>query len=372
MLRFIDGFDHYDTNHLVQKWGQVSLGQGSIVPAGGRHNGGCFRLDGLNSADAITKTIDFQPVWTVGLALYYEGSGFGLGNQLNIGGSAVCSFAQWVFNTFTQVALCLDNNGFLYALTQTLTGQTFGNGAWSAPAGFKSSSPLTAQAWHYVEWQTVFSRTVGQMIVRLNGAPVISTAANLNTSVNINGSSPGADTLRIGGRMIGTFPGDTGARIDDLYTVDGQAGQNTGFLGDVTVRSMLPSADGATNQWTPTGASNNYQCVNNNPPDDDTTYVSSATAGQQELYTPNATGLPATGSVLGVQHNVWARKDDAGSRIIEPLVHTGSTTAAGSQSVLNTSYQDYTSVMETNPANGGALFTLSELSTDQFGVQEVA
>ena len=86
----------------------------------------------------------------------------------------------------------------------------------------------------------------------------------------------------------------------------------------------------------------------------------------------NTTGLPGTGSVLGVQANVFARKDDAGTRTIAPLVHTGANTAAGAGQNIGGSYADYLQMWETNPANGNAAWSLSEFATDQFGVEEVA
>jgi len=158
--------------------------------------------------------------------------------------------------------------------------------------------------------------------------------------------------------------------IDDLYIVDNDSSGVVGPLGDVFVQPLFAAGAGADTQWAVTGAASNWQAVSQTVPDDDASYVASTTIGQTDLYTfQPPTG---TGTVVGIQFNHWSRKDDAGNRVIAGVVMTGGNTGDGPQVSMGSSYQDATSILEKNPANGNNPFTSAEIATDQFGVTVIS
>src|SRR5579884_4067947 len=353
-LRFVDSFDHYDNAHLNEKWTSSNLGSGSgLLAAAARISGTGKQGCRLGQGNWIQKSITQRSGWTVGFAVRF-------GDLYDAG--ALTSFHDdpplltFVDGNTGQVALTWNSGGYLgvWVFTSAYDVWTYGSydGVQANRVGI-ASQPIRPGVWNYVEIQVVFSTTVGQVTLRVNGVTVLDTAANLNTAISGNAWADGMALLR--SYPFAATSSNTNIDIDDFYVADGSGTVNTGFLGDVRVEALLPADVGATTQFAVTGAATNYAAVNNNPPDDDTSYVSSGTAGQQDLYKFSA---PSTlgGAVLGIQFNHFARKDDAGTRTIEGLVHTGSTTAAGPQSNPGTSYQDLTSILETNPANGGAAF----------------
>jgi len=361
-LRFVDGFDHYDKAHFDQKWTQHYFsGAGAVngIQAGGR-SGNCVQFSHNVGAgtDWIGKSLDSQTTWTVGFA--FKTGNFSINGQ-------VAPINIFLDGSLGQIMFGFDVSGFLCAYT--IDGSTvFNNGTYPTyHLMAKSSQALVANTWAYLECQTTFSATAGQMTARINGVTAINTAANLNTAPSGNASANAIYLMR-STNNITVYDADT--QIDDLYACDGTGNANNGFLGDVRIAPQYPSGPGSSSQFSVVGSSANWSALNDNPPNDDTSYVASGTAGQQDLYT--FTAPPAlAGTVFGLQINLFARKDDAGVRTIAPLVRTGSTTAAGGQVNPGTSYQDLTTILETNPANGNAAFTYAELSTDQFGVQEV-
>lgn len=376
-LRFADSFDHYDKAHFTEKWTSSSFGSNTTISAGlGRNGTSCLNITG---GDSAAKALDIQAKLTVGLAVNVT--------TLQVSGSGNQFGAVWfTVNGMYQCLFSIDIDGFVHALTvDGSPPPAWGRSANATDRG-RSTQAVRAGSYNYLEFQVIFSATAGQMIARLNGVTVLQTAQNINTDPNAAG---GADTARVdfGAPAFGfaifvdTPPGglvinNSGqVYVDDLYITDGQGSVNNDFLGDVKVSALLPNGAGTATQFAVTGAATNWQAVNESPPNDDTSYVSSGTAGQQDLYAyPALTG--ASGNIAGVQVNLWARKDDAGTRTIEPLVtNSGRTsTAAGGQVSIGSTYQDWPVIMETNPANGNVAFTFSEIGggNDEFGVQEVA
>ena len=108
-----------------------------------------------------------------------------------------------------------------------------------------------------------------------------------------------------------TGSGSWDQTIDDLYLVDltGPYPFND-RLGNVKVEQLLPSAAGATTQWTPsTGA--NWAAVDEQPPSS-TDYVGSTTSGQRDLYATTDL-VSTTGTVLAVRPAWFIAKSDAGA-----------------------------------------------------------
>lgn len=221
------------------------------------------------------------------------------------------------------------------------------------------TTPLLTNTWYYIEIKAFQSGASGTVEVKLNGvSEIASTTANIG-STNL-------DSVGI----IGVSGNTTD--FDDIYVVDttGAAPRNT-FLGDVRVVTVMPNADGAHAQWTPSSGANHFDRVNELTgtfPDGDTTYVSDSTPGHYDTFVVDDVDAGAT--VLAVQTNLYARKDDAATRQIAPVVRQSSTDHDGTTVTLGSTYQFQTQVW--NQDGAGSDWTASSVNAAEFGVKEVA
>ena len=192
------------------------------------------------------------------------------------------------------------------------------------------------------------------------------TATGVNTQATGNAS---ANQLVLFGGGLGVGESIVNY-FDDLYLCDGLGSVNNTFLGDIRVQALLPTSDGAATDWTPSAGSDHYALVNEVPSDGDASYVASATPGDIDEYgvTPIAV---ASGTVFGVQVGLYARKDDAGSRNIAPVVRESGTDHVGSDIALGASYAYYFQVYDEDPATSAA-WTIAGINGDQFGVKVTA
>ena len=331
-LRFTDSFDHYATANLLQKWTSITTGSdGSVsIGAGGRFGSGMFLGAGFPYVGWATKILDAQATWYVGAAF----SPFG---RIILYDGATA-----------QLTLALDGTGRLAVYQGTTSGTLLGTG-----------TTILSPGWHYVELGATINNTTGTCEVRLDGVTEWSGSA-LDTQASANAS---ADRV--------TLWGQNGVAVDDLYICDGagSAPRNT-FLGDVRVQALMPSADGDLSQFVPSSGSTHYNLVDEVPPDDDTSYVSSATAGNVDLYQLGDVAA-VSGSILGLQVLPYARKDDAGTRTLAPVVKTGGVEYDGSAVALGMSYTYLPEIWEQNPATS-ADWTIADVNALQAGVKVVA
>ncbi|MES4793250.1 MAG: hypothetical protein C4321_09995, partial [Chloroflexota bacterium] len=250
-------------------------------------------------------------------------------------------------NGTTQVDLWLSSSNRLYV---TRNGTLLGS---------VSNFSVPLNSWVYLELKAKIDPTTGYIIVRANGVEVIN-LTNQNTRATANSF---ANQLLL---QLSTGYG-TDIWYDDVYVCDDSGTVNNNFLGDVRIRTVYPNAAGSATQWTPIGASANYQAVSEAQANDDTDYVASATAGQVDLY--QFAALPA-GQVFAVQSILTARKDDAGSRTIREKVRQGTTTYDGPTVPLGDSYQQFRNIRNTAP--DGSTWSESIFNALEWGVELVS
>jgi hypothetical protein len=130
----------------------------------------------------------------------------------------------------------------------------------------------------------------------------------------------------------------------------------------------MPNGAGAHSAWTPNGATPNYACVDETTADGDTTYVSDSTPGDIDTYA--FADVDASATVYGVQTNLYARKDDAGTRQIAPVVRQSGTDYVGTTVTLGSSYSFYSQIYNQDPT--AADWTAAHVNADEFGVKEIA
>jgi len=341
-LVFLDSFDHYDTNHILYKW---TTGGGVIGTFAGRNG------QGLETT-GIAKTVPPQSNFTVGWAIKIN-IGEGLGGvlwqlqALGAGGSLI---------VLAQLTIGGDGTFILWA----------GNNAIGNPKTFV----YTNSTWMYVE-----------VFCQLGGATPITVNMDLHVNGNDLGSFGGATNVTLAGLLLQNQPmGDYhffggGVDIGSTYIDDLYIGTGGGYFGDVRIGCIYPRADVSLSNFAPSSGSQGWPMLNEHPspsysgpsPDDDSTYIFDDLVSDEYTALFNMiTNL--TDETQAVQLDIYARKDDEGSRAITPVIGT----LAGLSDVyfwLGDNYCYHTFPYTTDP-NGGA-WSPELINTTPFGLEIV-
>jgi hypothetical protein len=329
---FCDSFDHYDQSNFysVKKWGSFVNNPPLLSTTGGRRGGRAMRL-----ADYRAVLHDFganKATLVIGFALRVD---TGISTRI----------VQWLDVGSTQCFLTVDPAGWLgvYRGDGTLLGAT-------------AAGLVVPGVYAYVEFKVTFHDTAGAAEVRMNGVSRLS-LSGVDTTQSANNY---ANVVVFGANQ------PAGGDLCDLYICDTAGSVNNDFLGDVKVLALLPTGAGTNAAWTPSAGSN-WDCANEVPPNDDTDYVSTATAGAKDSYV--IADLPAgAGNPKFLQYAIHARKDDAGSRVVAPLVRVGGTDyTVGAGASIGDTYSYYVTVQEQNP-NTSAQWTATGLNAAEAGV----
>ena len=211
---------------------------------------------------------------------------------------------------------------------------------------------LQTDRWYYIECKFNLV-AAGDIEIKLDGNSVYTGTHNLSGN-----AGAGWNQLILGSREH---------TYDDIYICSTSGPFNNDFLGPLQVRVLLPNADGNSNDFTSSGAGDNYTFVDELVSDDDTTYVESATSGDVELYLHEAS-MPV-GNIIGVVQTVSMRATDVNPMNVEFTTRSGGTNINnGVQSVASEAdFRHYFQVYDTNPASGG-VWTETALDSTEFGL----
>lgn len=328
-LVLIDGFDYYQAGIAAGRgW---SGSPSSMQP--GRFGGQCFRMVGGN----FTLTRPLPSSYTTLIA--------GFAVRFNILGAA-----QWFqLRAGATMACELDIDGTTGRIVVKNSGGTV------IATGTTSIVPNN---WYYVELKLFVNGASGSIELHLNGiSEIASTTGNFGTTAIDN----------VGMRALSVTQD-----YDDMYVLDttGAAPRNT-FLGDVRVGTIYPTADGAHTAWTPNIGTAHFSRVNEASgtfPDGDTSYVADATPGDYDTYAFGDIDTLAT--PLAVQVNLYARKDDAATRQIAPVIRQAGVDHDGAPVALGSTYAYFSQIYQQDPT--GSDWTAANVNADEIGVKEVA
>jgi hypothetical protein len=309
--------DAYGSAQVEANWDTVSVTAPTVETAGGRND-----TNGLKLAAATT----FFAKNVAGLDEYFVGLAFRL--QALTTTIDVLEFNEGAIN---HVRVTILANG---AIEVSRDGTVLATSA---------AGTILSDGYNFLEVRAVIDGAAGIVTVDLDETNV-HTLVSQNTE---NGGSGLIDEIRHWGTTDIVF-------YDDIYINNnlGAAPQNA-FLGNTHIGISIVAADGALNEFPvlePVSPTDHFEKVNEVPPDEDTSFVASDTPGEQELFTLQ--GLPTIlgdGTIYGVQVSVFAKKDNAGTRQIKPLLNPGVTTASGTDLVLSTSYDYAIEVWQQNP-----------------------
>ena len=217
---------------------------------------------------------------------------------------------------------------------------------------------LLAAQWYYLELKVFIHDSTGTVELWIDGNKVINETA-LDTK---NGTPNTINRVWLLGNT-----GDM--NFDDFYILDDSGTDATDRLGDSRVETVVPDADGATNNFTPVGAgTTNADRVDDGlTPDDDTTYVHSSTATDKDLYGFEALA-GSIDTVFGVQVTLYARKEETGERTVRTVARSGTTEVESGDFYLGPQYR-YVSNMYENDPNGGGNWNEAAVNAAQFGIK---
>jgi hypothetical protein len=345
----MDSFDHYSTALIETKW--TGAGSGASISAGNGRNSTASMRCSTNGSGYSYIALANAAAWTVGFG--FRTSSLTAGNGNNV---PFWSLQDGYGNYQLHARYTAGGQIGIYR------GGTDGGGG--TLLGTTSGAGTLVNAFNFWEFGFLINGATGTVTVRQNGAVVLSlTGQNTQSTGNAQASVIQLGTSNNAG---GTVNWD----FDDLYVQSGSSLQASPFPGDQRIQAILPSGAGASTQFAVTGAATNWQAASDNPPDGDTSYVYSSTPGQIDLYTFGSL-TPTSGTVNAVQTCLYARKDDAGLRTIQPEIRQGGVNyAVGSQHNIGTTYGYYLDMLTTDPT--GAAWTIANVNGDQFGINEVA
>ncbi len=330
-LRLIEGFDYY--NDEVDLAGSKAAGfsqtTGISFPTG--RDGNALRLG--NSDWAYYPLNPGGDVWYVGFAIKI--------NTYNA--IRIINFCD---DALVQCGIWLQANGSVRAYR----GATF-------ILGTSAASALSGTDWQYFEVYAKVANTGGEITVRVDGSAVL-TLTSQDTQITGNASANGF--------VIYGYSGNRD--FDDLYACDDAGSVNNGFLGDSTVKTVVPTGAGDSTQWT-ASTGNNWECVDESPITG-TDYVSSSTATHKDLYDVGTLDDESV-TIHGLGVTAHGYKTGTGNKAVTLRVKQDTTdNAAGEDRFLreDTQYGSAQYIWEQDP-DAAAAWTGAGINTAQLGVE---
>lgn len=292
-----------------------------------------------------------------------------------------------------------------YTINSKAAGVTFAPqtgvrcGAWLNHVGVSS---ISGKAWFFVlrgsstnVAEVYWEYSTGNVVLAVGGAAVASISvsaaglSNTDTWTHVGlcyvTGAPGSVTFYVNGLAVLTYSGTLSASVTEAYA-GGTAGTNGWsqyayfddiyFDGGISTDSAPPAdrflfslvdGDGASVEWTPTGASANYDCVNDAVPNDDTDYVIASSAGLTDLYTTANITVPTNYVIRGVIPLALAKATSAGPTVKLVASDGVNTDLVSDAKTPGTSYGYVWEYMPLAP--DGEAWTESKVNAAQFGLE---
>lgn len=336
MIIQVDSFDHYNDGDIVYKWDD-NVGC-SISATGGRCGTAGLFNNGAAGA-GIKKAIPSAATYIFGFALFLPALPTPSGDFI------LCSFLE---NTTKHVDIIVQSDGRIAARRAGTT--TLGT----------STNFLSAGQYNYIEIKVTIDNSAGVVTVKVNGTSTGWLA--LTSQDTQNGGTAAITNWILGGDLLSNQLG-VDSYFDDVVVLDTTGAVNNDFLGDCRVEAIFPSGAGNYAAWTPSAGSN-YQNTDESPSDDDATYNSSTTATAKDSFAFDNLSV-TSGTVKAVAINMWARKDESGSRSITGLMRLSGVDAFGSAKLIGNTFQDYVTIMEADPSAGA--LSIADVNAAEFG-----
>lgn len=347
-LLFIESFDHLATADFYKKWttpgASGSTNGGTLVAGEGRCGSQALHFTVLGGAIKGVTVTGTPGIGYCGFA-YHAVSNFGGSQIFSVyAGSAL----QW---------------SLTWQLSGALSVARFGGATVATTPG----DVIRTGAYGYVEIGWRIHATLGWIVIRVNNVEVANVTGINTTSAFYPAATWDAIGISNSNNAEGYF--------DDLYvtddTDDGLTPATDGFLGDVRIEYLRPTADGNSTGWTVTGGGTHANAVDKDADSTLTTpAITSAAAGTRDT---NVYADPSVtiGACFGVQISALTVKDSAGPATVGAVVrHSGTDDVQTAQSPPQTTPQYLVTTLQRNPVTAGA-WTLAQVAAAEFGVDRV-
>lgn len=343
-LLFFDGFDHQGVGRMDTqgKWGGNS--DSNVVPQTAVVRTGTHAA----RASGVSYILWTKPYATSG------GAVVGMAFQYQLGGIySDHNFFEIREGSIVHLALGMDAN-------QRLTVK----GGVSSPVLATGTTILSPNAWYYLEFKAIIHDTAGSYEVRIDGVQEVALTAS------------GVDT-RNGGTGVWNWVTVSSASnaawyMDDFYLCDTSgAPPRNNFLGPVHVETLYPQTDavaaGSNAGLTPSTGTDHGAMVDENPPVT-TDYNGSATVGVKDTY--NYPPMTFTGTIFGIQTNLYAAKTDTSGRQVCAVIRVGGSDTDGPPKPVGTTFAYASDVWSQKPDLSN--WTPADIATLQVGMKVVA
>jgi len=179
----------------------------------------------------------------------------------------------------------------------------------------------------------------GTCIVKMDGITLLTIDADIQYTVN---SYCSAIKITI---TVSYYNG----YIDDVYIRQADTWDTNGFLGDIRIDAIVPTAD-TLKEFTPSTGTVNAECLDEIPPSE-TDYVTSGGYGSKDIYRfANTLDLP--GQILAIQQSSLCKKPTSGvSQGLKHIIRMNVTDYEKDAFIPDSTSKFYTNIWDTNPDN---------------------
>lgn len=196
------------------------------------------------------------------------------------------------------------------------------------------TTPLLTGVKYYVEMH--LTATTYEM--RIDGVVVVSGTMTSTTGFNAFGCTR-------------SFNGGGGAFFfDDIYVNDATGTINNGYLGEIAVLTIYPTADLTPMDWTPSTGTSAWAILDNAPSTTD--YVEGAAAGDIMRVDFSALGVPVTDIHTVVTSTRMAKSTSGANTTVVRLENQGSQLAGANHTPAETTLAWYYDQFPLDPATG--------------------
>lgn len=346
-MDFIDSCAHSGSGGsqipLSRKWTSYASANYSTTHV--RTSGTSIALQG-----GIGKTLAYKNERWFGLACYISnGQSIPFFMQFGSGG-AVLVYITIELDSTISIKVGPGNTSIWNSAPLVVTTDVFHYFEFHVLLG--GGTPITVSCDLHVDGQTWASTITGN--TGYNSSNLIIDGAYMN-QITVGGASGSGQTI---------YLCDIYCLNSDTTDINGHTTSLDTFLGDVDIDTILPVADNTTN-WTPSSGSVHYVLVDEVPPDDDTTYISSDTpTNLDDFEFEQIVGF--SGTILGAQLLVYAKKDAEGTRTIEGTV--GGTAQVNNNGTEQYLYDYYDYFIFPLDSDNGTPWTVTNFNAERFGV----
>ena len=320
-FKIADGFTHYASGNPLKRWtASPTIDASNPIRAGVKA--------GYRGAGLYAPLGDLQTA-TVGLALR---------TTVSVGAIIFCYDSIY---GHVQCQLVIEPDGSL----------TFRRGLSTVLAQSSAGIFPLDDTWHVLECSVMCDSTNGIFRVRLDGTEVPGMfQGGMNTRESASGLLYG---------LVLSIKPSTDLWVSDEFE----------FLATpAIIDTLLPAADGAETQWTPTGGGSNH--VNVDDPgniDRDAGYNYSNVTGTTDTFILSALPSRPGYAVCCVALSICARNEATGGARLAPVIRIAGHDYVGAPTALpSADYETFQFLYATSPATG-LPWTDSELAGAQFG-----